>query len=153
RPMARRSRFSRPIVAPANEETAGRNICGIWKMRLREIRRRLGSYSIRAGAAPGAEADTFDILPPTVERPVHVVSQMFSDPRVMGGPYWRLASNFSPTKNFDEISAARLTYPRSGAQHVTIVTLQPGLVGFHCTRKLVTELACMRRMASNSPLF
>ena len=38
-------------------------------------------------------------------------------------------------------------------QQVTIVTLHPGRVGFHCTRKLVTEFACMRRIASNSPLF
>jgi len=39
------------------------------------------------------------------------------------------------------------------AQQVTIVTLQPGRVGFHCTRKFVTEFAAIRRMASNSPLF
>ena len=55
-----------------------------------------------------------------------------------------------------ELAATRtpLTPAHAGApQQVTIVTLHPGLVGFHCTRKLVTEFACIRRIASNSPLF
>src|SRR5271156_1828568 len=58
RPIAGRSRSRRPMVMPANEETAGRNICGIWKIRLRDILRRAGSYSTWTDAEP----DTFDIL-------------------------------------------------------------------------------------------
>jgi len=49
-PTAGRPRFRRPIVLPASEETLGRKICGIWKIRLSDIRRRKGSYS------PGSDA-------------------------------------------------------------------------------------------------
>ena len=52
-----------------------------------------------------------------------------------------------------EHQASGAAGPVEPDQQVTIVTLQPGLVGFHWTRKLVTEFASMRRMASNSPLF
>ena len=47
--------------------------------------------------------------------------------------------------------AAEPVRARSAGHHC--YAEQPGLVGFHWTRKLVTEFASMRRMASNSPLF